>query len=76
MFTNKQINGSIYESRYIASWLKSGGELYYVEDVDNFKKWLLSIGLTEEEARHTVHLATCGKLELEVSAKNFLDKLH
>lgn len=76
MFENKQINGYVYETRYIASWLRSGGSLRYGEDVDNFYEWLLSTGLTNNEAEHIKFLATNGKLELETSAKKFLNKIH
>ena len=74
MFKNNLI-GDIHESRFIASWLRAGGELYYVEDVDNFCKWLLSLGLNEDEVYHICNLATCGKVELENNAKEFLRKL-
>lgn len=73
MFKNNQFN-DIYESRYIASWIEAGGQLYYREDIDDFSKWLLSEGLTGEEVMHVVHLATCGKLELKISAEKFLEK--
>jgi len=72
MFENRQINGYIYETRYIASWIRAGGSLYYGKDIDNFYAWLLSLGLTEEEADHIKFLAVNGKLELETSAKKFL----
>lgn len=74
MFKNNLI-GDIHESRFIASWLRAGGELYYVEDVDNFCSWLLSLGLNEDEVYHIRNLATCGKVELENNAKEFLSKL-
>lgn len=74
MFENKKFN-DVYTSRYIASWINAGGNLYYVEDVDNFHKWLLSVGLTEEEAAHIVFLATNGKLELEKNAEKFISEL-
>lgn len=74
MFENKTING-IHASRYIASWTNAGGELYYGEEVNYFYKWLLTIGLTEEEAKYVKHLATNGKLELENSAEKFIDEL-
>lgn len=73
MFKNNLI-GEIHETRFIASWLRAGGELYYVEDVDNFQGWLLSLGLSEDEAYHIVNLATCGKVELEHNAREFIDK--
>lgn len=74
MFKNNLI-GEIHETRFIASWLRAGGELYYVEDVDNFQKWLLSLGLNEEEVYHLSNMATCGKVELEHNAREFLNKL-
>lgn len=75
MFENKLIN-DIHKSRYIVSWLKAGGSLYYGEDIDNFRDWLLSMNLTEDEAQDIVYLATNGKLELESSAKKFINKIH
>lgn len=74
MFKNNLI-GDIHETRFIASWLRAGGQLYYVEDVDNFSKWLLSLGLTEDEVYHIINMATCGKIELEHNAREFLSKL-
>ena len=74
MFDNKLING-VYASRYIASWVRAGGGLYYVEDIRNFYKWLLSMGFTEDEAQHVKRLAENGKLELEIQAKQFIGKL-
>lgn len=74
MFENKLING-IYASRYIASWLVAGGTLYYVEDVDNFCEWLLSMNLTDSEVLYIRHLATNGKLELETTAKKFVQEV-
>jgi hypothetical protein len=75
MFKNRQINGYIYETRFIASWVRMGGQLQYGEDIDNFYDWLLSIDLSEEEANHIKFLATNGKLELENSARKFLDTI-
>ena len=74
MFENKLING-IHASRYIASWIKAGGALYYGEDVNDFYKWLLSMGLTEEDAQHVKRLAENGKLELEINAEKFIKAL-
>jgi hypothetical protein len=73
MFKNNLI-GEIHETRFIASWLRAGGQLYYVEDIDDFQGWLLSLGLNEDEAYHVINLATCGKMELEHSAREFLKK--
>lgn len=75
MFENRVIKGE-YATRYIASWLRVGGELRYGEDVDDFKKWLLSIGLNDEEIYYVTELARCGKLELQTSAKQFLNSKH
>lgn len=72
MFENKTIGGYIHETRFIASWLRKGGKLKTGKDVNNFCKWLLSMGLTTEEAEHIRFLATNGKLELEKSAEKFI----
>ena len=74
MFENILIN-DIHASRYIASWLNAGGALYYVEDVDQFCTWLKSMGLSDYEVLHIREIATCGKLELENSAKKFVEEL-
>lgn len=74
MFENRVINGCEYESRFIASWVREGGGLRYVEDIKDFYNWLISLGLTEEQANHIKFLATNGKLELENSARKFLSK--
>lgn len=74
MFKNNLI-GEIHETRFIASWLRAGGQLYFVEDVDNFREWLLSFGLSEDEVYHISNMATCGKVELEHNAREFLSKL-
>lgn len=74
MFENKQINGYTYATRFIASWLRSGGQLRYEKDYDNFYEWLLSLGLDKEDADHIKFLAMNGKMELEHEAKKFLNK--
>lgn len=74
-FENKII-GDVYATRFIMSWIREGGQLRYRRDVDNFYKWLLSLGLTEDDARHIKNLATNGKLELETSARAFLKTLN
>ena len=68
-------------SRYIASWHNMGGEIYGSElhDDEFFKGWLKSEGLTEREIDHVYWMATCGKMELEHSAKPFIEaqkKIH
>ena len=74
MFENTQIDGYTYATRYIASWLREGGQLRYVKDYDNFHKWLLSLGLNKEDADHIKFLASNGKMELEYEARKFLNK--
>ena len=74
-FENESIRG-IYATRFIASWLKIGGMLCTGKDVDNFRSWLLSLGLNSDEVWPIMYLATNGKMELEVNAKAFLKKLN
>lgn len=69
MLENKKHNG-VHYSRYIASWKNSGGE-YFGEE---FEEWLRSEGFDEEEIRDVKEMATCGKLELEMAAKEFINK--
>ena len=73
MFTNHIIDGYTYETRFIMSWIRAGGGLYYGEDIDDFREWLSSLGLSNDDVRHIVFLATNGKLELETSAKMFFE---
>ena len=74
-FENESIRG-IYATRFIASWLRMGGMLCTCEDVDNFRSWLLSLGLTSDEVWPIMYLAETGKMELEIHAKAFLKKLN
>ena len=62
----------VHSSRYIASWLRAGGKLKTGKDVSDFKKWLKSLGLSDEEVRQVWYLATNGKLELQENAKKFI----
>lgn len=73
MFENKLING-IHATRYIMSWVREGGQLCTGGDIDDFNEWLLSLGLSEDDADYIKYLATNGKLELETSAMKFLNK--
>lgn len=71
MLENKQVgNYEAHLSRYIVSWRHAGGKRFY----DEFEDWLRSEGLSEEEIRDAVEMATMGKLELEVSAQAFVKK--
>ena len=82
-FENKVSSQGIYYSQYIASWVKSGGnfdkeilaESGYIVDIvwlGEFRGWLRSIGLPENEVYEIAKLADNGKLELEESAKAYL----
>lgn len=69
MLENKKHDG-IHYSRYIASWRNMGGRFFDEE----FKEWLRSEGFSDEEIREVKEMATCGKLELETTAKQFINK--
>lgn len=76
MFENKVINGYIYATRFIMSWVRSGGKLdKYGEGYDDFRKWLESLELKTEDIEDIMFLAQNGKLELEVSARNYIANL-
>ena len=61
----------IHATRFIMSYVRKGGKLR--GPYGNFNDWLKSLGLTEEERKPILDLAGCGKLELEISAKAFLE---
>ena len=82
MYENELIKG-IYISRYIASWIKSGGQIGYAArclgQTNNFMNWLRTLvidgeHLTEDEIWRIYSFATNGKLELEDSAKKFINQ--
>lgn len=76
MFENKVINGYIYATRFIISWVRSGGKLdKHGEGYDDFREWLESLELTTEDIEDIMFLARNGKLELELSAKNYITNL-
>ena len=76
MFENKVINGYIYATRFIMSWVRSGGKLdKYGEGYDDFREWLESLELKTEDIEDIMFLAQNGKLELEVSARNYIANL-
>lgn len=75
MFENKKINGYTYATRYIMSWVRAGGIIgLHNEGVDEFRKWLKTLNLKDEDVKYIINLATNGKLELEYSAKKFLNE--
>lgn len=76
MFENKIINGCDYATRFIMSWVRSGGTFgKHREGYDDFRKWLESLELKTEDIEAIMFLARNGKLELEVSAKKFITNL-
>lgn len=69
MLENKKAgNLNVHYSRYVASWRNMNGNLFG----DYFKKWLISEGLTEQEAAEVEEMYCLGKLELEKSARKFI----
>lgn len=74
MFENIRIDGYIYATRFIASWIKVGGTLNKPGDLTKFEDWLKSLELSKEDIRCIKFLATNGKLELEEDAKRFLNE--
>ena len=76
MFKNEVINGYTYATRFIMSWVRSGGIFgKHGEGYDDFRNWLELLGLKTEDIEDIMFLAQNGKLELEVSAKNYIAKL-
>ena len=72
MFENKLTHNGIHYTRYIMSWIRSGGDLNLCKS-SNFAKWLKeSQQLTDEEIRDICEIATNGKMELEDSVKLWL----
>ena len=80
MFENKVYEG-IYYSRFIASWIKAGGSINYwarrLGKTTDFVEWLRSLVINGKKMPEDIiyeinDFATCGKLELEYSAKNFI----
>ena len=72
MLENKltEVEG-IHYTRYIESWRNMGGK--FVAD-DFFDDWLRSEKVTEEEIRKIHEFVGMGKLELELTAKKFIEK--
>lgn len=79
MFTNNTECG-IHVTRFIASWVRKGGTLRYGDDYEKFESWLRTLivdgnHLSDQDVNHILDLAKCGKMELEYSAKKFIDEL-
>lgn len=71
-FENKEFEG-IYYSRFIASWENVGGK-----PNSKMKYWLKTLTINgktipNEVIKEIMELATNGKLELESSAKRYLE---
>ena len=72
MFENVIVRG-VHATRYIMSYVRAGGELR--RQAWEFEDWLKSLGLDEEEIYSILRIARNGKLELEISAGQFLKAL-
>lgn len=76
MFENKLIR-EVHVSRYIASWINSGGDLSRnTGGRFDFADWLESLGLDKDEIRYICNYADNGRLELQESAKAFIRALN
>lgn len=79
MFTNKVIKG-IHISRFIMSWIRSGGVFSVRGGYDDFHDWLKTLvinetKLSDDEIADIMEIARNGKLELEMSAKAFIKNI-
>ena len=77
---NNNLNCGIHATRFIASWLRVGGNLRYGNDYDDFREWLETLKvdgnpIPEQDIEHIVELARCGKMEFESSARLFVKQL-
>ena len=76
MFENKVIDGYTYATRFIMSWVRSGGKFDKSgKGYGDFRKWLESLELDPVDIEDIMFLALNGQLELEVSAKNYITNL-
>ena len=66
-------NGQPY-SRYIASWIDVGGQLKTLENIGEFTTWLDRLGVEKADINNIVQMATNGKMEIESSARRFLQR--
>ena len=72
MFENKLTHNGIFYSRYIASWKRMGGKIYRG---GLFEQWLREKEeLTDSEISEILQMAENGKIELESSAKEFMEQ--
>jgi len=71
-FENKKTRNGIHYSRYIASYMKEcfkRGKRFWAYQ---FKEWLRTEQLSEQEIDDICEMADCGKMELETKAYLFL----
>lgn len=61
----------VHLSRYIISWLKSGGQISDARS-KTFEAWLKSHELTDEEINKLTFMMECGRMELEFSATEWM----
>ena len=59
---------NVHASRYIASFILAGGNVRS----SSFNDWLESLEVSKDDIHYITELARNGKLELETSAKIFL----
>lgn len=69
----------IHLSRFVASWLRCGGKY---DDGDGFITWMMNIPfknedgsfsyISQDDAEDAYWMMSCGKLELESSARAFI----
>ena len=72
MLENKYVKAyDCHYSRFIASWYNAGGDSFSCM----FKRWLKDnfILLTDNEIDDMADMMKCGKLEMEMNAKVFLE---
>ena len=75
MFENKLSHNGIHYSRYIASWIIAGGSKLAAYINQDFESWLRdSQKLTESEIQDIREIYTNGKMELESSAKLWIEE--
>lgn len=80
MFDNKIVKvpalggEEIHMSRIIASWTNVGGQIITRRWAKTpFANWCAGLGLDPDVIQEMVYLATNGKLELEDSARKFIE---
>lgn len=71
MFENLKAN-EVHYSRYIMSWIRMGGEISIRRGQCDFRDWLKSLDLEQEDIDNIMQIARNGKMELETSARRFI----